>query len=166
MTDAFPNYFSGRLTLSAANTFTTAPTTLPINRIGRISGTRATVLEFLYVVMETRSTDFLANSDEVRFAISSGPTPTAMLTISNSDVIMAQATGVHLAASGVHLKDTIFKFDLQSADGHGQLIAAEDIHVMGDSAGMAAAVAFNWRVYYRFVQIPALEMMGILQSQT
>jgi len=166
MTDAFPNYFSGRLTLSAANTFTTAATTLPINRIGRVSGTNAVVLEFLWMDIQYEAVDFLANADTLDFAVSMGSTPTAVRSLNDSDVLGSFVKVLHVGATpGTAFVPGIHRIRWETQDGHGLLVAAEEIDISGDSAGMAAASRFDWRIYYRFVNIPAMEMMGILQSQ-
>ena len=165
MTDAFPNYFSGELTLTTANTFTTVPVRLPINRIGRVSGTKATVLEFLWISFTHRNHDFLTIADNITFTVQTGGAPTGIERLDAPDVIANWSTELGIVTSGAVLVDELVKIDLQSADGHGQLVAAEEVHISGDSTGMATATAFHWRIYYRFVQIPAMEMMGILQSQ-
>ena len=164
-TDAFPNYFSGLLTLSAANTFTTQTITLPINRIGRVSGTKAVVLEFLWAVVDTKVTDFVAGSDDLIFTIQMGPTATGVDSFDNPDVLATVHVENHLLTSGATLANEIHTMNMQSADGHGLLVASENIHITGDTSGMGAPTQFHWRIYYRFVQIPAMEMMGILQSQ-
>jgi len=164
--DAFPNYTSGRLVLSGANTFTTQTITLPLNRI-RVGGAgRTTILEFLWIDVTIVSVDLLANSDEVAFSFSSGAVPTSVQNISNPDVIAEVLLFAHVGASpGTALVRQNFRMDLQSQDGHGQLIAVDRINVMGNSSGLAAAAQFRWRIYYRFVNVPIEEFVGIVQSQ-
>ena len=164
MTDAFPNYFSGNLTSSAANTFTTSVITLPINRIGRVSGTKATVLEFLWVDLHFQVIDLIANGDQLEFALSTPPAFGSMPDFAESNVIAFYSVENAFTTSGMALMSTK-RINLQSADGHGTLVASENINVNLLTAGQAAATRVSFRVYYRFVQIPALEMMGILQSQ-
>lgn len=166
MTDAFPNYFSGRLPLSAANTFTTQSVDLPVNRLGRVSGTQAVVLEFLWALIDIDGADFVANTDLLTFNILIGRVPTAVSNINNPDVLGKIELINDFVTSGMAQRDNVRRIEMQSTDGHGQLVAAEQIHLAADSTGQAGAVAYNWRIYYRFVKIPAMEMMGLLQSQT
>ena len=167
MTDAFPNYFSGSLTMSAANTFTSATTTLPINRIGRVSGTKAVVLELLWVDFHVITDDLIVNGDLWEIGFSTPPAFGSMPDFAESNVIAFYSVKAHVGAgpSSVIIP-AVWRLNLQTADGHGTLVASDVLNVQADSAGMGAALRFDWRVYYRFVQVPALEMMGILQSQT
>ncbi len=167
MTDAFPNYLSGELTLSAANTFTTQSRELPVNRFGRVSGNSAMVMEMLWVVWETRGLDFVADGDSYQWSITIGSVPTVTGTYGNPDLIAKLREEAHLATAvgEVRIPD-IVTTNLQSEDGHGVLIAADRIHIQGISVGQTAALSLTFRIYYRWVKIPALEMMGILTSLT
>ena len=164
-TDRYPNYFSGLLTLSAANTFTTQAIRLPINRLGRVSGSRGVVLEFMKIRVLIDNTDLVANGDEVTFSMQTGPPPTTDVEEWDNPDCIANIQVIHrFTTSGSSFENQNYEIDLTEG-GFGQLVAAETLHVSGNATGQAAATHYHWRVYYRFVSIPAMEMMGILQSQ-
>lgn len=165
--DVFPNYTSGRLVMSAANAFTTASITLPIVSGGfGAGGGRRTILEFLWIKVFVQGTDLLANADDYQVSFTSGATPTAISDWSNPDTIAFVTQTAHVGANpGSLLTTQQHRVDLQSADGHGQLVAVANINVSADSGGMAAALQIRWRIYYRFVNVPIEEFVGIVQSQ-
>jgi len=164
MTDAFPRYMSGFLTLSAANAFTTTTENLPVNRGGFVTGV---AMEFLWMIVEVTATDILVQNDDVRFMVSVGTTPTVMARIDNPDVLghvtlRAQSS----TAVGFQILDFKERIDWQTTDGRGQLVASDQIHISGDSTTQAAAVTFPWRIYYRFVKIGDRALFGLIQSQS
>lgn len=165
MTDAFPNYMSGLLTLSAANTVTVQTNEFPVNRL-RVTGTKATVIELLWIDISLATIDYAAAADTALMSFKTGTVPTDMQNLDNPDVFAFWGEEFHFVASGAALGPLVTRIDLQSKDGHGQLIAADRFHVAADSAGMAAAVSFRWRIYYRFVNVPVTEFIGIVQSQS
>lgn len=164
-TDLFPNYMSGRLTLSAANTATVQTQELPVNRL-RVLGDEATVIEMLWIDLDVRITDFIANTDDVTFSVKVGGLPTVVGTFDNPDVIATFGLENHLLTSGATILNQVRRYSWQSKDGRGLLIAADRIHLAGDSTGQGAAVQFNWRIFYRFVNVPIGEFVGIVQSQS
>ncbi len=163
--DVYPNYISGSLTLSAANTFTTLQVELPINRLGRTTGNRAQMMEFLWVEVDANTVDFAAEADRISFTVSLGPVPTSVPTISSGDTVTAIRVTKRLATNGATLFNNHFVRNLQSREGFGFLVATEHFHVSGNTTGMAGATVFDFRIYYRFVTIPIAEFLGMLQSQ-
>ena len=164
-TDIFPNYMSGLLTLSAANTFSTQTKELPVNRL-RVAGGEATVIEFLWVDIALNTVDFIATADDYVLSVQTGTTPTLVGTFNNPDVLAFFNQEAHFLTSGGFFTDNVRRFDFQSQDGHGLLVAADRVHISANTAGMAAATGFAWRIYYRFVSVPVEEFVGIVQSQS
>lgn len=162
--DAFPNYLSSAITMSAANTFTTQTLALPIPRIG--STTRPTIMEFLYILVQIDGTDLIANGDDVSFSIRQGGVPTGVGNYSSSDVIAHLKLENALVTSGMQLRPTPIKIDMETKSGYGQLVASDTVHVSMASTGQAGACIANFRIYYRFVQVPVTEYVGIVQSGT
>ena len=165
MTDAFPNYMSGLLSLSAANTFTAQTNEFPVNRL-RVSGAKATVIEILWIDIALATIDMAAAGDAAEISFKTGPLPTDLQNYDNPDVFAFWGQEVHFVTSGMALESLVYRIDLQSNDGHGQLIAADRFHIGAQTAGMAGATNFRWRLYYRFVNVPITEFIGIVQSQS
>lgn len=162
--DAFPNYLSGELTLSAQNTFTTTRVNTPIPRIAT-SGRNPTIMEILWVDWQPSALDLIADSDLVQAMISVGSVPTTMLGISDGSVLTKIVLDTQLTTSGETILKLPLRSDLQSTDGYGQLLASDAFHVSASSTGQAAATVWQWRLYYRFVQVPVTEYIGIVQSE-
>lgn len=163
--DRYPNYLSGKLTLSGADTFTTDVETLPIVRPS--SGSRrSTIMEFLWVDLDYASTDLIDVGDELNFVISTGSAPSAILPLSNGSVLAMKTILLTGKTSGIPILETPVRIDLTDKNGFGQLVATDRVNISGDSNGQAAAVKFNWRIYYRYVTVGAEEYIGIVQSQT
>lgn len=55
--------------------------------------------------------------------------------------------------------------DLTDDAGNGILVATERITLVGGSAGNTAAASYTAKILYRIVDVPALEFVGIVQSQ-
>jgi len=165
-TDRFPNYMTGVLTLSAANTFTTESIATPIPRLPTGSGATSTIMELLYLELDARNTDFLVTGDSVEFGISVGSTPASVIGIHQAQAVLAINLDYALATSGSVLLNMPIRHSLQEENGFGFLLAADTINTTGVSAGMAAATQFRWRLYYRFVNVSLTEYIGIVQSQS
>jgi len=164
MSDAFPRYMSGFINLSGINTFTTSPEQLPVNRGGFVSGV---AMEFLWATVHIVNTDLIASGDSVEFAISVGSTPTAVRRVDDPDVLGGLELRVNTAtAVGYILLDEARRIEWQTQDGHGQLVAADQIHISANSTTQAAIVTFIWRIYYRFVKVGDRALFGIIQSQS
>lgn len=160
--DDYPNFLSGALTLTQ-NAFTTVQIFTPIPRLKTI-GNKATVMELLWVDMVPTVIDLAAINDSINFQMTIGTTQSALLGWEDTRVIMDFSLEVQGTTSG--FTKTIFpwRYDFQTQDGFGYLLASDSFRVSGNSNGMAAASIFAWKMYYRFVDIPLSEFIGIVQS--
>lgn len=163
--DIFPNYFSGRVTLSAANTFTTVQERLPVQRF-TVGRNKVTVMEFLWLELSVGSaTDFAAAADFLEFAVTLGSEPTGMGDIDDGNVLARITCEMALATSGA-IWVCFPKIHLWANAGQrGQPVATDIVHMSALSGGMGNPLPFSWRIYYRFIDINALEFNGLLQSQ-
>ncbi len=162
--DRYPNYISGVMALSAANTFTTQTLNLPLNRVP-IAGGRGQMMEFLWLDLIVSNVDLIADNDSYNISFSTGVTPTAIVPISDPDNVFQIFYDTHFVTSGMDHTTLPITQSLQSTDGFGRLVAGDRLHVAGTSGGMAAAASFAFRIYYRFVSVPLPEFLGIVQSQ-
>ncbi len=159
--DKFPNFISGRLTLSAANTFTNQQVFTPIPRL-KTSGNKATVMELLWVDLQLNVTDFVAAGDNAAFSMSIGTAPTTVTSrLDDPRTITSFFQEASAAATMVNMDHRI---ELQSLDGYGTLLASDSFNVSGVTTGQAAAVQYDFRLYYRFVEISIAEFVGLVQS--
>jgi len=167
--DFFPNFISGALTQAAADAFTTNQTFTPIPRLKTI-GNRATVMELLWIDIEF---DIVMNRNdsEAEVFFNLGSIPTSVLRWNDPRVFtmfklvnefIAVGAGSGAAATGLYSE--MRRFDMQSKDGFGYLLASDSFHVTFKSENTARANSVFWKMFYRFVDIPLSEFIGIVQS--
>ncbi len=161
--DDFPNFMSGQVTLSAANTFTTDQIFTPIPRLKTI-GNKATVMELLYLDLLVGTIDLLAIGDVLTFQMALGAVQTAMLGWNDTRVFAMYETEVAGTTSGFVRTVFPWRYQFQTNDGFGYLLASDSFRVSGVTVGQAGASRFQWKLYYRFVDIPLSEFIGIVQS--
>ncbi len=161
-TDRFPNFLTGRLTESAADTFTTAQVFTPIPRLKTV-GNKATVMELLYMETDLQTT-LNAAQEAVTVSFSLGSVPTAMLVFNDPRVFARRETQMMLLTSGAIIQNDPVRQDLQSTDGFGYLLASDafNVSILGTNTGVANQV--DWKLFYRFVDIPLSEFVGLVQS--
>jgi len=164
--DDFPNFLSGRLILSAANTFTTQQVFTPIPRLKTI-GNKATVMELLYMDLVIDNIDLIAFDDRLRFQMTLGTTQGSMLAWSDTRVFINYDLligGANATPGALFITQYPWRYQFQTNDGFGYLLAADAFRVSAETVGMAAATNFHFKLYYRFVDIPLTEFIGIVQS--
>ena len=164
----FPQYLSDRFVLSAANTFTTEVIFSPLPRFPfNLKSGETTAIELLWIDTVVGTTDFNVPADTFIFAFNLGQPPTFTPQLGNPLTILADGylvAGVAGISTTLHKQRT--RYDLTDKDGNGFLMAASSFNVSGVSIGQAAACTLDWRMYYRFVIVEAVDLMTILQNQT
>ena len=165
--DNFPNYMSWVVELSAADVFTTDKIFTPIPRNQVISGNKAVVMELLWLDVVIPNILLNAAAEFYEYGIVTGSVPTSAQWIGNGSVICASHVELHGLTTGLSMEFAPqgSRYDFQSKDGHGILLATDAFHAWGNGGATTVALTFNMRLYYRFVQIPVTEYIGIVQSQ-
>lgn len=107
--------------------------------------------------------DLSTDGDYLFFSISTGAAPTAVKHIENGNVLAMFYVYLNGAATSTLIMP--YRINLQDKNGFGQLVATDRININAMSHGMAAAVQYHWRIYYRYVTVGAEEYIGIVQSQ-
>lgn len=122
-------------------------------------------MEFLYVDVSLGATDLVATGDAINFALSVGAAPSGVPNISTTTTVatlrLLRQAG---ATESALLLKSPMRINLQDKNGFGFLVAADTLNVSGVSIGQAAAVVYNFRIYYRFVTVPISEYVGIVSS--
>jgi len=59
-----------------------------------------------------------------------------------------------------------FRYDFQDANGHGYLLATDSFNVQAERTNSNVQQIFEYRMYYRFIDISLVEYIGIVQSTT
>lgn len=171
--DVNPQYMSGLVTLSAANTATTVQLAIPISRVPQPGQTSATIVEVLKVFMEFPSVDADAAAATLRNATLGFSTTSFGATQAAFDESRVFAWGQRqlrnaFTAAGTGMLEQItdpFVFDCTDGAGHGVLIATDSIFIQGITFGQAGASTFRFKILYRFKTVQLVEYIGIVQSQ-
>lgn len=160
--DVNPQTLGGRVTESAANTFTQATIPVPVMRIG-MSSQVAQVIEALWIEFDfTNVETFNAAGEAFTMQLTvSGKTGT--VEIDDVDVIAKAAFRfTALLTSGASANQLIQHIDLTDGAGHGMIIATPNIFLGVVGAGLAAAVAnAAFRMAYRFKNVSLQEYVGL-----
>lgn len=172
--DIFPNFMTGKVAQSTEGEFVTTLVNTPIPRLQTV-GNKATVMELLWI--EAFTTDLLFDSDKqiATWTFTIGQKPTQILDYSDPRVFAAYferfniiefGTPVHQITSHVMKFPKVYNF--QDGAGHGYLLAADSFHVSIWSSGPPTldppVFSLHWRLYYRFIDVPLNEFIGIVQS--
>jgi len=163
--DIFPNFLTGTLSQVVADTFITVLVPTPIPRIQTTrGGNKATVMELLWWEILLPSIELSGMLGNITTFLSIGTPPTGVLPFNNPRVVAEVRVDAHINTSGAFVTMQPFRYEMQSMDGHGYLMAAESFHVSIFSANTAVINPVEWRLYYRFIDIPLSEFIGLVQS--
>lgn len=169
--DLYPNFLSGAVrTADSAtpNVLTTVQVFTPIPRLKTI-GNRATVMELLWIDMRTNADFALADAD-LTFQMSIGQAPSTILAWNDARVFaeFTQNTeGVIAAGAKTFIPLQPWRYNFQSKDGYGYLLASDSFNatmLMTNGPGAPRVNIVTWKMFYRFVDIPLSEFIGIVQS--
>ena len=168
--DDFPNFMSGSIVVpgNAISNLVTVRIQTPIPRL-KVQGNRATVMELLWMDWTTEGgfPDGINNEIQISFTIGSPPDNEGQVTWSNP---LTFAFGKYFsnaaAASSANGYPPIqpFRYTLESNDGYGYLLASDAFNATGSTVFIQTATQIRWKLFYRFVDIPLNEFIGIVQS--
>ncbi len=162
--DFYPNFMGFALTQTGGDTFTTVSINTPIPRVA-INGNRATVMELLWCDVESQNLILNAAVESITFGLTTGAPPSDRSVISEGNAIFNLTATFHEHTTGASILVQPLRYNFQSQDGFGFLLATDSFNAFIDSNATGVALAGNFRLYYRFVQIPVTEYIGIVQSQ-
>ncbi len=163
--DIFPNFLTGTVTESGNDTFTTVLVNTPIPRIQTSrGGTKATVMELLWAELLIPNINLQLALSNITFQMVIGTVPNTIISFNNPRVFVEHRWDAHFTTSGLAITQQPFIYNMQSMDGHGYLLAAESFHTSIFSTNTGNSIIAEWRMYYRFVDIPLSEFIGLVQS--
>jgi len=171
--DNFPNFQSGQILLTGANPdFVTTRVNTPIPRL-KVQGNRATVMELLWLDVMFRGDPTNGVNNEKIFTMTIGTIPTlATQTTWDKPTTVAAlkvfTIGLSSTAAEGSSTNALFpephRYDFQSKNGFGYLLASDAFNMNMFTVGITGASSANWKLFYRFVDIPLQEFIGIVQS--
>lgn len=172
--DVNPQYLSGNILLSGANTTTVASLQTPIVRVGSDNSGQATIMEVLKVFVEmpnnntegaaatSRSADFSINTSDP--GITSVVGLDSPRTIASFQAVVRNAFTAGGTGMLAWQVDPLV-WDLTDGAGHGVLVATDNIFIQASTTGFTGAVVFRYKILYRFKKVKLVEYIGIVQSQ-
>ncbi len=172
--DVNPQFISGSLTLSAANTATELTLGTPIVRVGQGSNSsRSVIMEILKVQVEMPNVDqdaAAATGRAFQFSLTTTSQGSSVASLANPRTLVAMETNFRNAFTAAGTGLLFFNINPQEVDltdgaGHGVLVATDNIYVQANTTNQAAAATFNFKILYRFKEVSLVEYIGIVQSQ-
>lgn len=163
--DAYPNYISGRVTQSGADAFTNLVVDTPVPRLEAIIGDNVRIMEVLWVDFVWDNQGLNAANEFMILQLSHGNAPSAIRDFSNSNVFAYWKREMELLTSGAGMSDQPFRFNCQTEEGFGYLLAANEFNFSIDSGSTGGTNIGDFRLAYRFVEVDVREILGMLQSQ-
>lgn len=160
--DRFPQFMVGDVIQTGADVDTAKAFPTPIPRIGTMK--KATIMELLWIVFELPSNVSLNAAAENLFVqFYGGVTEASPSKLTNVSATIA-SWGITSQGVNTGTLPGRYVLDLQSRDGYGFLFAGDKINcnVLSTNTGVANTIRF--RIYYRFVEVPLQEYLGIIQS--
>jgi len=162
--DKYPQFFCGRLTESAANTFTTTSINIPTNLLMQ-GGGRRTIIEVLKIEYTVTGDDG-ASASIIDAMFSIGSAPTTSLSTRDPRHFSGMVQSQILTTSGLRTYKWPWTDMKQTTDGYGYLIAGDRFHVSIAGTSQTNALVLDWRMYYREVGVSITEYVGIVQQQS
>jgi len=146
------------------NVYITNRVETPIPRL-TTSGGRSTVMELLWMDLETNAT-FTGGPDSLLFEMYVGTSASDILGLDNPRVVV-DWTYLQQGSStqGMSSISLPWRYDFQTQDGYGYLLPADafNIAMLGVDL-IQQSLQIRWKLFYRFVQIPIQEYVGLVQS--
>lgn len=171
--DVNPQFISGAVTLSGINVFTELSLNTPTARVGTGTTFRSVILELLKIFVDFPPVDITgagATSRVFSFTVATASQGTVQFTLDNPRLIMRldhETNNAFTAATSamLDLQDNPRMVDLTDGDGHGVLIATDNVFIGCQTSNQAAASRFSFKLLYRFKEVSLVEYIGIVQSQ-
>lgn len=169
--DINPQYMSGSVTLSAANTYTQLAVQVPVQRISPQRADRALVLEAIRLYANIPELDNTAAAEafyNAQFGLSTR-SATGIQGLGSPTTLAFLERSAHKAFTAGGSYETVYSdpqvFDFTDGAGHGVLVATDAIYLQAITTGYVGAGVFAWKLLYRWKEVSLTEYIGIVQSQ-
>jgi len=165
--DINPQYLSGTLTQTGVDITTTAQITIPIDRLR--SGTTGHIgcFEVLRVYFVFRGGFALLNNADQKTASFTTKSFGVTTVQFNEPTCFARCDNlITFVTSGAANVYQPFQYDCTDGNGHGVLIATDSIFIQVASSSSTVAVTCDYKILYRYKNVPIQEYVGIVQSQS
>lgn len=164
--DDFPNFMSGFVAQLSLNDFVTTVINTPIPRLKTI-GNKATVMELLYMDVIHSGWSFNSNAAPSGFfQMVIGAEPANILAWSSTRNVADFRWGMSFGTQTTQVTEfgAPFRYQFQTLDGFGYLLASDTFRISITSQFQTGTGRVDFKLYYRFVDIPLSEFIGIVQS--
>lgn len=161
--DAKPQFMSGVVCMSGANTYTQVSMPMPVNQQGVPVG-RARVVEIFRVWVDF-APDTLAEDGSIAAQITYGSESNLVAPTRPEAWILKFQADMQMVTSGAITLVTPFQFDLTDSKGNGVLVATDKLFLAALTGGQAAAINVGFKMLYKMTEVSQAEYIGIIQSQ-
>jgi len=162
--DVNPQTLGGKLTESAADTFTELEITVPVMRVG-MPNNRAQVIEVLWVEFDSKAGLLNAAGETISAQVTTS-TKSDVVQLDDADLLANHSWQLNLLTSGASIMQQPFHLDLSDGAGHGLIVATPSLFfgIKGTSTGVATQQSF--RIGYRFKNVSLSEFIGLAIQQS
>lgn len=168
--DVSPQQLLARVTMTAANTYTELPLSIPIARFQLRKG-KSIIMEVLKVRYNASSWDSNpaagGNTGQLNAQVStisltaSAPNDPHVFSLYNKEF-----RGAFTAAGSYEvMEQEPFIDDISDGAGHGYLVATDNVFLGLNTANFTNAAVCDFRITYRFKEVDLEEYIGIVQGQ-
>ena len=173
MTDRYPQILSATTGVGVVGTYIAAQITLPRADIG-VRGGRRMVYELLKVwyylgiedVGDTAGTRFAFLSTTLTRASGETSDLASFAEDAANPLVIAPVMRINITVtSGAYSEKTPEVIDLTDQAGNGIIVATDRIFLIGANTSGFIPAQSVCKILYRIVSVPALEFIGIIQSQ-
>lgn len=161
--DVNPQYFTMTAVMSGNDTTTTTQFPIPIQRLPQ--GGRAQVMEVLKVYWYASAiTVTEIDASLIAFLTTKNFGSTA-INYNESTIIDGFRRDIRLTTSGMYVADNPVIHDLTDNQGHGVLVASDNMYIQLQSSGTSSTNTTYVKCLYRWKDVSVQEYVGIVQSQ-
>jgi hypothetical protein len=171
MVEKYPQTFTVQIAQTTINTQTTLRVLLPITRV---PSDRVTIMEIAKIdwcMTDDGSTEPAASERWLlSFSVVKPPATTAITTLlAQTDIFASKMRKYHTNGTPAVLwsEETSGTIDCTDADGHGVLVAAQQIWInfANNNAPNSRLYSFTFKFWFHFVEVGLRQFLGILQAQ-
>jgi len=161
--DVNPQTLGGKVTESAANTFTEVEISVPVLRV-TVTPNRAQVIEVLKVEFQYLGELFNLLAEQCQMSLTTrSVSSTAQM--DNSNLLAMWSQGLAILTTGGGIMPLTHMVDLTDGDGHGLIVANPSIFFSIKCTGLGAASTGRMRIIYRFKNVGLQEFIGLAIQQ-
>lgn len=166
--EVFPEYISGRIVQSGADTFTEQEIAIPSSLFTGGKGSRSVVtIELISFEWGSAAGGQLADSSDSFSIQLTTNSRSALGNLNQGGTLYRNTLYMHDVGTvgNFQFYEHLHQYHFGGQGGRGRLIGVPKLHVAVDSSGTLAVQTANWRIGFRLVTIDAIRFSRLLTTQ-